>query len=232
MIRPFRFKYFDIQQSTDVFRVGTDGVLLGALANIDSAKTVLEVGTGTGLISMMVAQRNVDTKVLAVDIDKAAVELAAQNFLSSPFSERLEVIETDFKRFQSLQKFDAILSNPPYFEENDSVKDRIARQKILLNFEDLISNAVDAVSEMGTISVIIPADQKDLFVDTASLHGLYWVRNLQVYGREGKGLKRSILEFSKQDKPLVCEDFIIEKGPREYSDQYLEATKDFHVFSK
>ena len=109
--------------------MGTDGVLLGAMCSVENAKNILEVGAGTGLVSLMLAQRNSNAEILAIDIDKNAVKLAEKNFRNSSFSERLRILNQDFKNFNGEEKFDLIVSNPPYFEENNSEKDVVARQK-------------------------------------------------------------------------------------------------------
>lgn len=141
-MKPFHFKQFSILQDKNVFRVGTDGVLLGALVSCEAASKVLEVGTGTGLISLMTAQRNPRAEILALDINEKAVELAGQNFSNSPFRDRLGAELFDFKNYISEEKFDLILSNPPYFEQMDfSQKDVLARQQVELNFEQLIQNS-------------------------------------------------------------------------------------------
>ena len=136
-MKPFRFQQFDIQQSSDVFRVGTDAVLLGVLSSVHLAKKVLEVGTGTGIISLMLAQRNPEANILAIDINSEAVDIAQNNFSNSPFSERIKSQLQDFKKFETLEKFDLIISNPPYFEINSSDKDILARQRLELDFLDL-----------------------------------------------------------------------------------------------
>lgn len=230
-MKPFRFQQFSIQQSKDVFRVGTDGVLLGAMCTTNAGK-ILEVGTGTGLISLMLAQRNLQSNILALDINKDAVELAHHNFKNSIFSERLKAELMDFKKFKSQEKFDIIVSNPPFFEENTSNKDVLARQKIELEFDDLIKKSSENLSEVGVFSVIIPSFCAAEFVDLALDYKLSLVRKINIFGIEGGALKRNILEFSLSQKPLEISDFVIEKSPRKYSDQYLELTKYFHVFGK
>jgi tRNA1Val (adenine37-N6)-methyltransferase len=140
-MKPFRFQQFSIQQSKNVFRVGTDGVLLGALCSLSSPKNILEVGTGSGLISLMLAQRESSAKILAIDINSEAIELAGINFRNSPFSDRLKTKFQDFKNFESDEKFDLIVCNPPFFEENNSAKDILARQQVELNFENLIEKS-------------------------------------------------------------------------------------------
>lgn len=229
-MKPFRFQQFDIQQSKDVFRVGTDGVLLGALASVESASAILEIGSGTGLISLMLAQRNSKASILALDINENAVELASTNFLNSPFSNRMNCELADFKFFSSDTTFDFIVSNPPYFEANDSEKDVLARQKVELDFQDLVTKAHSLLSENGILSLIIPATVADEICEIAFSLKLSLVRKVSIFGIENGSLKRTILEFSKTNQKTEFLDFIIEKSPRNYSDQYLELTKEFHIF--
>src|SRR5690606_24578169 len=161
--KPFHFQKFVINQNQYVFRVGTDGVLLGSLASVENSKNILEVGTGTGLISLMVAQRNSAAKILALDINIEAVHLAEENFKNSPFEKQLTAKHMDFNRFEGAEKFDLIISNPPYFEGNSSEKDIFARQQTALTFTDLIKNAAAHLSDNGVVSVIIPFEDGVFF---------------------------------------------------------------------
>ncbi|WP_228442185.1 tRNA1(Val) (adenine(37)-N6)-methyltransferase [Chryseobacterium nematophagum] len=231
-MKPFRFKQFEIQQSTYVFRVGTDGVLLGALASVQNASKVLEIGTGTGLITLMLAQRNSQADFLGIDINEEAVNLTKTNFNNSRFHLRLSNIFHDFKTFKTDVRFDLIVSNPPYFEESNSDKDKLARQTIELNFKELISGASKLLSDNGIFSVIIPAESGDSFVEIAKDNGLILNKKINIKGIENSKEKRLILEFSIFETTLKVIDFVIEKSPRQYSDQYLELTKEFHVFGK
>ncbi len=231
-MKPFRFQQFSIQQSKNVFRVGTDGVLLGALCSLSSPKNILEVGTGSGLISLMLAQRESSAEILAIDINSEAIELAGINFKNSPFSDRLKTKFQDFKDFESDEKFDLIVCNPPFFEENNSAKDILARQQVELNFENLIEKSSQFLSSESVFSVIIPSFSADEFVNLALRCQLNLVRKINVFGIEGGSLKRNILEFSLASKDVEILDFTIEKSPRNYSEQYLQLTKDFHVFGK
>lgn len=231
-MKSFKFKQFEIQQSKNVFRVGTDGVLLGSLANVDDVSKVLEVGTGTGLISLMLAQRNSSAEFLGIDINEEAVNLTRNNFENSPFYVRLKNILQDFKAFQSEEKFDLIVSNPPYFEESDSEKDKLARQTVELNFLQLVSKSSELLSENGILSVIIPSEAGDDFMRIAHENQLFLVRQVNIKGIENSKVKRLILEFSLTEKKVEESEFIIEKSPRQYSDQYLELTKEFHVFKE
>jgi len=229
-VKPFSFKNFNIQQSENVFRVGTDGVLLGALANVEDAATVLEVGTGTGLITLMLAQRSCDSEFLGIDISKEAYNLTKFNFENAPFHSRLNNILKDFKAFETEKKFDLIVSNPPYFEASSSEKDRVARQTVELNFKQLISKSSVLLSEKGVFSVIIPAEAGYYFTEISRENKLFLNRKINIKGIETSKTKRLILEFSLADKGFEESDFVIEKSPRQYSDQYFELTREFHIF--
>lgn len=229
-MKPFKFKQFEIQQSKDVFRVGTDGVLLGALANVEARFCVLEIGTGTGLISLMLAQRNNQASFLGLDINEEAAALTTINFENSPFRARLKNKHQDFKTFETREKFDLIVSNPPYFEESGSEKDKIARQTVELNFRQLITNAAHILSENGLLSVIIPVEAGDVFISVAEENNLFLSNRMNIKGIENSKTKRLILEFSFEKKEMTESEFIIEKSPRMYSDQYLELTREFHIF--
>lgn len=231
-MKPFIFKHFSIQQSADVFRVGTDGVLLGALADMQHASKILEIGTGTGLISLMLAQRNPTAEFLGLDINEEAVNLTRLNFQNSPFQSRLKNSHHDFKTFNTQEKFDGIVTNPPYFEISSSDKDKVARQTVELNFRQLISKSSRLLSERGVFSVIIPAEAENEFIKIAQENDLSLIRRIHIKGIESAKNKRAVLEFSLTEKALEESELIIEKSPRQYSDQYLELTKEFHVFKQ
>lgn len=231
-MKPFQFKQFSIQQSKNVFRVGTDGVLLGASASINNAQKILEVGTGTGLIAMMLAQRNPNAKINAIDINENAVELAKENFENSPFKDRLKVFLQDYRTYDPKEKYDLIVSNPPYFEENPSSKDIIARQQTELSFEILIENSAKLLAENGLLSVIIPFESGVLFERYCNKYQLFLEKKIVIYGIKDSKPKRLVLEFCFQKKEVTESEFIIEKTPRKYTEEYLKLTKDFHQFLK
>lgn len=229
-MKPFCFQQFQVQQNQEVFRVGTDAVLLGVLSEISFAKTILEVGTGTGIVSLMLAQRHKYALIKALDINEKAYELARSNFEDSPFSERLHVFYCDFKLYQSDEKFDLIISNPPYFDVNDSEKDVLARQKVELGFVDLVVNAARLLALDGCFTVIIPSLDSELFESICKSEGLYLKRKVQIKGIKDGVVRRVVLEFSFSKSLTVLETFVIEKSPRQYSEEYLTLTKDFHIF--
>ena len=226
-MKPFVFKQFEILQDKEVFRVGTDGVVLGALCNGEGVARALEVGCGTGLISLMLAQRFSSAVFDALDINTKAVEIAGQNFSNSPFANRLNVVEINYNDFESVEKYDLIVSNPPYFE-SDSSKDLIARHQVLLSFQQLIYKSARLISDTGILSVIIPCDDAEDFITIAEDNNLHLIRKIDIYGIKGGKLKRNILEFSRKLSELVLEELVLEKEKRIYSDEYRELTKDFH----
>lgn len=230
-MKSFKFKQFSVAQSKEVFRVGTDGVLLGALLTCYDAENILEIGVGTGVVSLMLGQRNPLARILAIDINEKAVELAKKNFQNSPFRERMEVKLQDFKTFSLGVKWDLIVSNPPYFERMDtSQKDVLARQQISLNFEQLITKAVENLSQQGRFSVIIPKNSERDFTQKCEELGLKIQRRVNIKGNPQAEIKRCILEYAFVSENFVEEELIVEKAPREYSEAYLELTKDFHWF--
>ena len=232
-MKPFHFKQFSILQDKNVFRVGTDGVLLGALVSCEAASKVLEVGTGTGLISLMTAQRNPRAKILALDINEKAVELAGHNFSNSLFRDRLRVKLFDFKNYISEEKFDLILSNPPYFEQMDSSpKDVLARQQVELNFEQLIQNSSTLLAENGLFSVIIPKSSEAFFIEKCADFALKLRRRVILRGTPQAEAKRCVLEFSFCEGKSQEEELVLEVSPRCYSHEYLQLTREFHVFEK
>ena len=230
-MKPFHFQRFSIAQSQEVFRVGTDGVLLGALATCMEAQNILEVGTGTGLISLMLAQRNSNSQIFALDIDEKATELSRENFKNSPFSDRLISINRDFKLFETERKFDLIVCNPPYFEKMESSqKDVLARQQVELNFEQLIKKTAEILACEGVFSVIIPKAYENYFIRKSVDFGLKPHTVVNIRGNVKNEIKRCVLEFGFSTKNLCKTELVLESSPRKYSSEYIILTKDFHVF--
>ncbi|MBU8883926.1 methyltransferase [Kaistella sp. DKR-2] len=231
-MKPFKFRNFTIHQSGNVFRVGTDGVLLGVLCSANHSEKILEVGTGTGLISLMIAQRNPQAEILSLDINEEAEKLAAENFSNSPFKDRMQTVHQDFKDFETGEKFGLIISNPPYFEENPSEKDILARQQTELSFDHLISKTAEFLSETGIFSVIIPFEAGNEFEQKCLKYALFLQKRIKIFGIKNAKAKRCILEFGFEQRNISESEFVIEKSPRKYSDEYLELTQEFHVFGQ
>jgi tRNA1Val (adenine37-N6)-methyltransferase len=176
----FRFKKFSVKQSEALMKVGTDGVLLGAAVTCYNPQRVLDIGTGTGLISLMIAQR-CNAMIAAVDINPEAIDLATKNFLNSDWSSRLKAINIPIQEFSTLEKFDLIVSNPPYFNAGNAapIKGRaIARHDSELTLADLLSAIKRLLQESGLAAIIYPALQKDSFEQELEKSGLSIAKRL------------------------------------------------------
>lgn len=231
-IKPFHFQKFTIRQRKDVFAVGTDGVLLGALANLKNARRVLEVGTGTGLISLMLAQRFPEISILAIDLQPEAAVLARENFQNSPFSDRLTAEQENFSTGAFEEKFEAIICNPPFFLPNSSEKLVSARQQRTLTLENLIEKSAEILTAEGILQFIYPSGEQHLVEKLAGQNELFLTEIINIYGVAGGKTVRQIFTLSGKNQLFRTTDFIIEDAPRQYSAQYLAATRDFHLFSK
>lgn len=231
----FRFQQFEVWHDRCAMKVGTDGVLLGAWVNVDDVQFVLDVGTGSGLISMMIAQRNTQAEIHGIDVDAEAVSQAQENFQRSPFSSRLSAEVADFTSQFSLlnsQLFDLIVCNPPFFTEDTQAPDAAraaARSNSSLPFDVLIERAARLLQEPGRFAVIIPYAQAADFVLTASTFGLYLQRRCDVKTTTQKSPKRSLLEFGKQTGTTQFDTLCLHDSDGKLSQQYQALTADFYL---
>jgi tRNA1Val (adenine37-N6)-methyltransferase len=228
----FKFKQFTVVQEYSAMKVGIDGVLLGAWAGIQEAKTILDVGTGTGLIALMMAQRS-DAKITAIEIDKSACREALMNVHNSPWTDQIEVIHTTFQEFErsANQRFDCIVSNPPYFENSsrpDDLHRRNARHNDELPFTDLIKGSISLLQANGYLSVILPVVISEKFVKTAGNLGLYLNRTTWIKHKPEKPYHRRLLEFSR-NKTSPDESILVIENNREYTDDYKNLTREFYL---
>ena len=237
----FTFKQFVVHQDRCAMKVGTDGTLLGAWAALDrSDDRILDIGTGTGLIALMMAQRYPQAHVTAIDIDAEAVCQATENVRQSPFAERIQVCQADVNDFlanengsEATEAFDAIVCNPPYFNNAlicpDSQRTQ-ARHTLSLSYWQLMVAAHRLLSEEGRFSVIIPSDFFRQLESKAHLAGFFLSRVYGVHTIEGKPVKRYLIELRKHpQKEVINKDVLIEESPNVRSEWYRELTKDFYI---
>lgn len=230
----FRFKQFTVYHDRCAMKVGTDGVLLGAWARVDNAQKVLDIGSGSGLISLMLAQRNSHLNVYAIDIDSAAIEQTQYNVQQSPFARRIGFQNISFDAFvkQTDLKFDHIVSNPPFFIDSLKSPDKqrsTARHTDTLPAEDLISNAAKVLAEDGRVSLIYPTEYKEEIYKLAELYGLFVTRLTLVYPTPTSKAKRILVELSKKESVVEENSLLIEKERHVYSDEFVSLVRDFYL---
>ncbi|APG65303.1 tRNA (adenine-N(6)-)-methyltransferase [Tenacibaculum todarodis] len=219
-------------------KIGTDAVLLGAWCTVDNyPNAVLDIGSGTGIISLMIAQRCDAMTIDAVEIDENAYEQTVENFEQSDWGDRLYCYNASFQDFaeeiaEEEETYDLIISNPPFYTdefETDNEARNKARFISSLSFEALISGVSKILSKSGTFSVVIPKKEEDSFVALALKQNLFLNRACRVKGTETSEIKRSLLEFSFEESTLIEEELIIEISRHNYTKEYIALTKDFYL---
>lgn len=231
----FTFKQFHIDHSRCAMKVGTDGTLLGAWATLPPhAKKILDIGTGSGLIAIMAAQRHPTAKITAIDIDKDCVIQATENAVASPWAERIEVIETPLQEYSPEEKFDVIISNPPYFADSMHSPDKqrtTARHTASLSFKELTDGVLRLLADDGLFAVILPTTESELLL-SASRGRLFTWRRCEVWSTPESGARRIMLELKREPPKDLAkkEKIIIEQGGRHvYSEEYKALTADFYL---
>ena len=227
----FDFKRFRIEQERCSMKVGTDGVLLGAWFPMESGKSVLDIGTGTGLIALMAAQRGAES-VIGVEIDPDAAEQAHQNVLHSPWADRITIRCTDISDFTAESGFDRIVCNPPYFRDSLRCPDAgrtTARHNDSLSFETLAWRSADLLAADGLLCVVLPYDAVDVFAKCASIAGLNMCRRTDVITAPGKTPKRSLLAFGKLDFELRKDVLTMCDSDGKETSDYIELVKVFYL---
>ena len=228
----FTFKQFTIRHDRCAMKVGTDGVLLGAWTDIRHARRILDIGTGTGLIALMLAQRQTGASITAIDIDAEAVSQAQENIGESPWKERVKVMQQDIRTYRPQALFDTIVSNPPYFIDSLKCPDgqrNTARHTDTLNMDHLLEKASSLLTPDGRFSIILPAEQTDALVETAGRVGLYPSRHTAVITRPGLAPKRTLMEFAHQKEAFRTDELVVELERHVYSEEYIALTKDFYL---
>lgn len=228
----FRFKQFAVDQCDCAMKVGTDGVLLGAWVDVKPDDSVLDVGTGTGLVALMLAQREVTCQIDAVELDKKCAERASVNFKNSSWSARLKLYQDDFRDFAPSVKYDLIVSNPPYFTNSNPspVHERArARHMDSLPLEVLMTRCAHLLSEQGRLNLILPYEELNRVEALAKQHGLNLNRLTKVKGTPQAEYKRILIEVSKQSLTCIETELVIEVARHQYTKEYINLTRDFYL---
>lgn len=228
----FEFKQFRIEQHQSAMKVGTDGVLLGAWTAVDDTRRILDVGTGTGLIALMLAQRSA-AMIDAVEIDAHACEEAGSNFERSVWKERLSVFHSDFQQFagQSDLLYDLIVSNPPFFINSLKTVDpslAVARHSDKLSFSQLISGARKLLDRNGRLCVIIPFGSCVEFRECARMEGFYLRKLTRVVPKSGRDPKRVLLDFTLKPGYPVDNELVILDENGHYTEDYRSLTSPYY----
>jgi tRNA1Val (adenine37-N6)-methyltransferase len=232
----FQFKQFSLEQDRCAMKIGTDGVLLGAWTSIENNPfSILDIGTGTGVIALMLAQRSQAEQIDALEIDEEAYEQSVDNFENSPWSDRLFCFHAGLDEFieEPEDEYDLIVSNPPFYSEDYKTetdqRDK-ARFQDAMPFEDLIEAADLLLSENGILSIIIPFKEEAHFLALAKESELYPMKITRVKGTPTTEVKRSLMAFTRNEiSDFPIDELIIETARHVYTPEYIELTKEFYL---
>lgn len=235
MNKPFQFKQFTINQDRCAMKVGTDGVLLGAWASLDKKPdSILDIGAGTGLIALMLAQRGDAETIDALEIDEAAYEQCVENFEVSPWADRLFCYHAGLDEFvvEWEETYELIVCNPPFYSEDVSsgnISRDTARQNMALPFEELLNGVSILLSKEGVFATVIPFKEEVDFLVLASSYGLYCQKITHVKGNPSAKIKRSLLQLGFSKTKSDTDELTVEIERHEYTPEYQALTKDFYL---
>lgn len=231
----FEFKQFSIQQDQCAMKIGTDGVLLGAWASLEkNPERILDVGAGTGILSLQLAQRCLAETLEAIEIDEDAFEQCVGNFENSPWGDRLFCFHASVQEYaaEMEEEYDLIISNPPFYSDeykSDDNKRNTARFTDTLPFRDLAIFAYQFLSEKGIFALILPRKEEENFIALASEVGLFPKRICRVKGNPTSEVKRSLMEFTFEKSEIIQEELTIEISRHVYTEAYKNLVKDFYL---
>ena len=231
----FRFQQFVVSQELCAMKVGTDGVLLGAWTDVQGAERILDVGSDTGLISLMCAQRNSETRIVAIDLNQSAYTQTVVNIGNSVFKNRIEAYCTSLQEFAESSNvlFDVVVCNPPFFVDalkSPDAKRNMARHADALPLEDLFAASSRLLSPAGKLSLIYPAQGEENVCEQSVRNGLFLRRKTTVIPAPNKSPKRILLEFcSTETSDVVCDSLMIEEARHSYSKDFRNLVQGFYL---
>jgi tRNA1Val (adenine37-N6)-methyltransferase len=238
LTKPFQFKEFTIHQDKSAMKVGTDGVLLGAWCTVDNyPDSILDIGSGTGVIALMIAQRSDAMTIDAVEVDAAGYEQTVENFEKSDWGDRLYCYNATFQEFaieilEEEETYDLIVSNPPFYTdafETDNDARNKARFTSSLSFDELLEGVSKILAKNGIFSMVLPFKEEAHIINIAKKHHLFLNRICRVQGSKTAEIKRSLLEFSFQETEINETHLLIEIKRHQYTEDYIRLTKDFYL---
>ena len=215
-------------------KVGTDGVLLGAWCDVENAEFALDIGCGTGLIALMMAQKKAELKIDAVEINPESAEECIENVQNSPFAKQIQVFADSIQNFaeKSTKKYDLIVSNPPFFVDALKCPDKkrnLARHTDTLNYNDLLFAAEKLLNINCLFSVILPEEQCDSFIMLAEKYKLFLIKQTEVFPAPTSKCRRRLMSFCKNYSEKITEKLIIENSRHNFTNEYVALTKDFYL---
>lgn len=229
----FRFKEFSVHQSKSAMKIGTDAMVLGALIDSSDKKKGLDIGTGTGVLPLMVAQINSSITIQSIEIDTESAKEAELNFQNSPWSDRLNICSGDFISYEFNQTFDLIFSNPPYFENgllNESSRKANTRHEESLPLIDLFEKVSKLLSTEGQFWLILPYERAQKWKSTAEDMDLFCIQEITIHGKPNLP-KRVVFCFSPMKDKFIQKDIVIRNNDNSYSEEYKILTQNFHGVS-
>lgn len=232
--RPFHLKQFSLHHHRSSMKVGTDSLLLGIWVQPEEAQRILDIGTGCGILALLMAARS-KANLDAIEYDKASYEEAKQNFHNSPYHDRLFAIHDDFTNFaqQGNNTYDLIISNPPFFVNDMRPKENIrsnARHGDKLNYNDLCSGVHRLMNTNGRFCLVLPYEESKIFRSVAEKYGLYVRRQLLIFPKRGWQPNRVNLELTREKYPVpLSEKFIIREEDNSFTQQYIDFFKNFLI---
>lgn len=235
MEKPFKFKQFTVNQDQCAMKIGTDGVLLGAWTSVEhNPFSVLDIGAGTGVLSLMLAQRCNAGQIEAIEIDDDAFEQCAENFENSPWNDRLFCFHASLLEYIEAvdDKFDLIICNPPFYSEDYKTNNKsrdLARFSDAMPLKHIIFAIAHLLADDGKFSIVVPYKEEKTFINEADNIGLYPNRILRVRGNEKSEIKRSLIEFTFEETKANISELVIENGRHNYTQDYIDLTKDFYL---
>lgn len=228
----FQFKQFTIHQERTPMKVGTDGVLLGAWAEVQNATRILDIGTGTGLLALMAAQRNHSAQIDALEIEPNACEQALENIQSSPWASRIHIIPTAVQDYTPDLLYDCILCNPPFFRQSTKAPDQgrsLARHNDTLPHPVLLEHISRLLTPQGNFHLILPTPEAIDAIGYAKIFQLFPCKITQVIPNPGKPPKRYLITFAFHESAVIEDELILEISRHQYTPAYKELTKEFYL---